>query len=69
MASNKGPQSEQTDTDTKKMESAQALEELRRVQIANEGMRLLLSSRLREAEDLFGQSRFVVDVTSVDLFV
>lgn len=69
MASNKGPQSEQTDTDTEKMESAQALEELRRVQIANEGMRLLLSSRLREAENLFGQSRFVVDVTSVDLFV
>ena len=69
MASNKGPQSEQTDTDTKKMESFQALEELRRVQIANEGMRLLLSSRLREAEDLFGQSRFVVDVTSVDLYV
>ena len=69
MASSKGPQSEQTDTDTKKMESAQALEELRRVQIANEGMRLLLSSRLREAEDLFGQSRFVVDVTNVDLFV
>lgn len=65
MASSK----EQTDTDTKKMESFQALEELRRVQIANEGMRLLLSSRLREAEDLFGQSRSVVDVTSVDLFV
>ena len=35
------------------------MEELRRVQIANEGMNLLLCSRLKEAEDLFRKSRLV----------
>lgn len=45
-------------TAKRKMESAgREMEELRRVQIANEGMRLLLNSRLREAEDIFRSSR------------
>lgn len=38
---------------------ASEMEELRRVQIANEGMNLLLCSRLKEAEDLFRKSRLV----------
>ena len=32
-------------------------EELKCVQIANEGMKLLLSSRMREAEELYRKSR------------
>ena len=35
------------------------MEELRRVQIANEGMNLLLCSRLKEAEEIFKKSRSV----------
>ena len=30
---------------------------LKRVQVANEGMKLLLNSKLREAEELFKKSR------------
>ena len=41
------------------MEHVEDLEELRRVQIANEGMNLLLSSRLKEAEELFEKSRLL----------
>ena len=39
------------------MDSAAEMEELRRVQLASEGMKLLLCSRLREAEELFEKSR------------
>ena len=39
------------------MDSAGEMEELRRVQLASEGMKLLLCSRLREAEELFEKSR------------
>ena len=35
------------------------MEELRRVQLANEGMRLLLSSDVKKAEELFKSSRWV----------
>lgn len=44
-------------TEKRKMESTKDLDELRRVQIANEGMRLLLNSRLKEAEELFKTTR------------
>ncbi len=37
--------------------SAAAMAELRRVQLANEGMRLLLTSEVRKAEELFKSSR------------
>lgn len=39
------------------MESVEEMEELRRVQLACEGMKLLLCSRLKEAEELFEKSR------------
>ena len=39
------------------MDSAAEMEELRRVQLASEGMKLLLCSRLREAEELFEKSK------------
>lgn len=36
------------------------MSELRRVQLAHEGMRLLLCSEIKEAEELFRVSRYVV---------
>jgi hypothetical protein len=39
-------------------------EELRKVQVANEGMRLLLSSRLKDAENLFVKSRSVASTSA-----
>ena len=39
------------------MEATDEVEYLKRIQIANEGMRLLLSSRLKEAEELFRSCR------------
>ena len=53
---------DETDTSTAGVmgsKVASEMEELRRVQIANEGMNLLLCSRLKEAEDLFRKSRLV----------
>lgn len=35
------------------------MSELRRVQLAHEGMRMLLCSELKQAEDLFKASRYV----------
>ena len=55
------PEYDETDSATAGGASCEMdeLEELRRVQIANEGMNLLLSSRLKEAEELFQKSRLV----------
>ena len=39
-------------------DTEQAMAELRRVQLANEGMRLLLNSEVKKAEELFKGSRY-----------
>ena len=54
---NNEPEHSTGGTAKRKMETGKELEELRRVQVANEGMRLLLNSRLREAEELFKASK------------
>lgn len=49
---------EQDSSHNSTMSVAKEMEELRYVQIANEGMRLLLSSRLKEADELFRKTRY-----------
>ena len=41
------------------------MSELRRVQLAHEGMRMLLCSELKQAEDLFKASRYVLGSSSL----
>ncbi len=70
MASNSVTESEVPGTDAARVETSQRLQsvkrseaamaELRRVQLANEGMRLLLSSEVKKAEELFKSSRYLI---------
>lgn len=41
----------------KSLEDEERMEELRRVQLAHEGMRLLLCSQIKQAEELFRTAR------------
>ena len=45
------------------MAQSSSTSELRRLQLGHEGVRLVLCSKINEAEDLFKKTRFVYSVT------
>ena len=54
-----GPELELEEAEKMSESKIEATEQLKRVQAANEGMKLLLNSKLKESEDLFKKSRLV----------
>ena len=53
------PEEVQSSSSEASRESVEEMSELRRVQLAHEGMRLLLNSEVRQAEELFRTSRYI----------